>query len=163
VRISYLSRSGTAYTEREIEPYLLRGVGSSWYLESWDRTNGGERTFRVDRIGSAEMAAPFEPREGLTVTDPQRTVGGHGGTASIWFSPAVAERETEDLHDVAKLVDGARVLQRTYDSERWLAVEVLKHRGEAVLIAPDHLREVVARRAAELAAALRSRAPAERR
>ena len=51
VRIEYLGQSGSDMTERVVEPYLLRGVGSDWYLESYDRT--GTASARSGSTGSA--------------------------------------------------------------------------------------------------------------
>ncbi len=155
LRVSYLGRSGDGITERVVEPYLLRGVGSDWYVESYDRSADGERTFRVDRMQAVTtLAESFTPREGLEVLAENRAPRGRSGTASIWFSRAIAPRETENLPSSSPLRDGAALATISYGSERWLATEVLKHRGDAVLIAPAHLRAVVATRAAELAEAL---------
>ncbi len=151
MRVEYLGRSGADMTERVVEPYLLRGVGSDWYLESYDRTAAGERTFRVDRIRAAEpLPETFEPRDGLEVQAEQRAPRGRSGTASVWFAPEVAARETEALPSSSPLIDGAALATISYGSERWLATEILKHRGNAVLIGPEHLRAVVATRATEL-------------
>jgi proteasome accessory factor C len=153
VRIEYLGQSGSDMTERVVEPYLLRGVGSDWYLESYDRTKDGERTFRVDRIRAAEpLPDTFEARAGLEVQAEQRAPRGRSGTASVWFAPEIAARETETLpaSSSSPLIDGAALATISYGSERWLATEILKHRGSAVLISPEPLRAVVATRAAEL-------------
>ena len=164
VRVSYLSRTGTGYTERLIEPYLLRGVGSDWYVEAYDRTREGERSFRVDRIDRIEpLADRFAPREGLTILAEGRSPRGDSGSAAVWFSPAVARRELESRPDASELVDGSALATLTYGSERWLQVEVLKYRGEAILQEPATLRAGVVRRARELEAALLEHVAAARR
>jgi proteasome accessory factor C len=151
VRIVYLTRRTNELEERLIEPYLLRGVNSDWYIEAYDRTQDGERTFRIDRIESAELQKEqFEPREGLSNRSEDRSPGGSKGTVSVWFSPAIARLESERRTDASHLTDGAILATITYDSERWLEDEVIKYRGEAVLIEPAALRARVARRAAQL-------------
>jgi predicted DNA-binding transcriptional regulator YafY len=129
----------------------LRGVNSDWYIEAYDIDAEGERTFRIDRIQSAErLKETFEPRPGLTNIAEQRSVGGTKGTVSVWFSPAIARRESEKRSDASQLRDGAILATITYDSERWLEDEVIKYRGEAVLIEPAALRARVARRATQI-------------
>ena len=151
VRITYLSRTSNELTERLIEPYLLRGVNSDWYIEAYDCDASGERTFRIDRIASAErLTETFEPREGLSNMAEQRSVGGTKGSVSVWFSPAVALREAEKRTDASHLTGGAILATITYDSERWLEDEVIKYRGDAVLIEPAALRARVARRAKQI-------------
>ena len=68
----------------------------------------------------------------------------------MWFAPEIAARETETLPSSSPLIDGAALATISYGSERWLATEILKHRGNAVLIGPEQLRAVVATRATEL-------------
>jgi proteasome accessory factor C len=151
VEIEYLPRTGDGLTTRTVEPYLLRGVGSDWYIETFDVSASGERTFRVDRIRSAvALDSTFAHRGDLEVLDAGRAPRGRSGTAAVWFSPQVALRETEGLPSSSTLVDGAALATISYGSERWLATEILKHRGNAILIEPEALRPMVARRAAEL-------------
>ena len=153
VRINYLTRTTNQVEERIIEPYLLRGVNSDWYIEAYDCTAEGERTFRIDRIESVErLKDTFTPRDGLSNRAEGRSVGGTKGSVSVWFSPAVALRESEKRSDASHLTDGAILATITYDSERWLEDEVIKYRGdaEAVLIEPAALRARVARRATQI-------------
>jgi predicted DNA-binding transcriptional regulator YafY len=49
-----------------------------------------------------------------------------------------------------QLRDGAILDTITFDSERWLEDEVIKYRGDAVLIEPAALRARVARRATQI-------------
>ena len=151
VRITYLSRTSNEVAERVIEPYKLRGVNSDWYVEAWDVGAEGERTFRIDRIQTAERTKEtFAPREGLTNLAEQRSLGGTKGSVSVWFSPAIALRESEKRTGASQLRDGALLDTITFDSERWLEDEVIKYRGEAVLIEPAALRARVARRATQI-------------
>lgn len=166
MRIRYLSRTSNEITERVIEPYRLRGVNSDWYLEAWDTGAEGERTFRIDRIESAErLKDGFAPREGLTNIAEQRDVTGKKGSVSVWFSPEVALREVEERKDTSLLRDGAILTTVTYDSERWLEDEVIKYRGHAVLVEPAALRARIARRAAQVLKDVRAakRSPSARR
>jgi proteasome accessory factor BC len=151
VRLEYLSRDGDEVTERVVEPHALRGVRGDWYADTYDRTRDGERTFRVDRVRSATlMDERFERRSELA-EHLSGDLPGALGTASVWFSPSVARWELESRPDTARLADGSAVASVPYGSERWLAGELCRYLGEAVLLEPEPLRERVARRARELA------------
>ena len=151
VRITYLTRTSNEVEERVIEPYTLRGVNSDWYIEAWDVGREGERTFRIDRIETAErLKESFAPREGLTNIAEQRSVGGTKGSVSVWFAPSIALRELEKRPNASQLRDGALLDTVTFDSERWLEDEVMQYRGDAVLVEPAALRARVARRATQI-------------
>ena len=69
---------------------------------------------------------------------------------NAWFSPAIALRESEKRTGASQLRDGALLDTITFDSERWLEDEVIKYRGDAVLVEPAALRARVARRATQI-------------
>ncbi len=152
VRIVYLGRSDSEPTERVVEPYLIRGVGSDWYVECWDRTADGERTFRIDRIRQAEsLGERFEHRPGLEIADRGRAPRGAAASARVLFAPTVAAREIERQPNASLLADGTALVDVSYGSERWVTTEVLKYGGDAVVVDPPHLRALVVDRARELA------------
>jgi predicted DNA-binding transcriptional regulator YafY len=127
-----------------VEPYSIERSLPFWYVHTWDRTAGGERSFRLDRMRNAEVTGEsFEPREGF---EPRKLSG--VGNALIWYSEAVARWEVE--RGARELVDGSGLRERPVGSEEWLVGEILSLRGEAVLLEPAPLRERVAARAAEL-------------
>jgi proteasome accessory factor C len=155
VRIEYLSRRGDGVGVREIEPHRIRGVRGDWYVDTYDRTAAGERTFRVDRIRSAELFDEvFEARAGVGNRDDDE-LSTTAGTASVWFSPDVARWELEGRPDTIPLADGGALASVPYGSERWLATELCRYLGDAVLLEPEALRADVAARARELGAGLR--------
>ncbi len=157
VKLAYLSRTDDIVQERVIEPYLLRGVRSDWYVEAYDRTKNGERTFRVDRIRNVAISdETFPRREGLQNLSEDREPQGEGGSAQLWCSPDIAARELEKQASASELADGSALVNITYSSERYLESEVIKHRGEAILLAPESLRERVAGRAEELLGMVRT-------
>jgi len=69
LRLRYRDRSGTA-TVRAVEPHRLVSTGYRWYLMAFDVDRDDWRTFRVDRIGAAELAggrfAPRDPPDAAT-------------------------------------------------------------------------------------------------
>ncbi len=69
-------------------------------------------------------------------------------SARIWYSPEVGRWEVEK--GALPLVDGSALSERPVGSAGWLVGEVLSFRGEAVVLDPPELRELVASRARDL-------------
>jgi proteasome accessory factor C len=149
VRIGYHSRSSNEFSERVVEPYLLRRDERGWYVEAYDRTKEGRRTFKVEYVRDAELLADeFQSREEMRDLEPE--LGGKVGTARVLFSPARARYEREGRHDVTMLEDGSALAVVSYGSLSWLVPEILKHRGEAEVLDPPQLRESVRKAASKL-------------
>jgi proteasome accessory factor BC len=149
VEIDYLKEGEDAASTRQVEPYRISRELPHWYVHTWSRTSGGERSFRLDRIRSVRLLAEsFEPRGDFE---------GHffrgARTARVWYSPAVARWEVEK--GARPLVDGAALSERAVGSPEWLVGEILSFRGQAEVLEPLDLRRRVARRAAELEASFR--------
>ena len=142
---------------RLVEPYSLERQMPNWYVHTWDRTSGAERSFRLDRMRSAKLTREkFEPREGF---EPTRLRGAR--RARILYTPEIARYEIE--RGARRLVDGSALREIPVGSDDWLVSEILSKRGEAVVLEPDELRRRLATRARELAKELgveRLRAPA---
>ncbi|HZG35685.1 MAG TPA: WYL domain-containing protein [Gaiellaceae bacterium] len=154
VEIAYLKEPATTTSRRRIEPYRFERVMPNWLVHTWDVTADGPRSYRLDRMRSAELTEePFEPREGfdprfLEATRPAR----------IRYSEAVARWKVE--RGATPLVDGTAVTTVHAGTRDWLLSEVLADRGEAVVLEPADVRAAVASRAAELLQELSSaRAP----
>lgn len=63
IRCGYVDHAGRS-SRRDLEPYRLVQARRRWYLAAFDRGRDDWRTFRVDRIHSAEpQGVPIEPRE----------------------------------------------------------------------------------------------------
>lgn len=60
VALRYASYRGEE-TDREVDPYGLVAHAARWYLAAYDHLRGEVRTFRVDRIRSAELLAAAAP------------------------------------------------------------------------------------------------------
>ena len=120
-----------------------------WRVHTWDRTSGGARTYRLDRMRSALLSdETFEPREGFDpnyLRDPR--------LARVWYSQKVApwklERGARPLTDKSALADVA------FKTEDWIVGEILQDRGEAVILEPADLRSSIAKRAGQLARELK--------
>lgn len=58
--LAYADEIG-AETRRLVRPLALHFWGRSWTLAAWCELRADFRSFRVDRISSAELGAPFRP------------------------------------------------------------------------------------------------------
>ncbi len=144
VQLEYLKEGDDKPTLRRVEPYTIERELPVWRVHTWDQTVDGARTFRLDRMRSAELTdEPFEPREGF---DPSYLRNPR--VARLLHSPAVARWKLE--RGAQPLTDGSAVALVPYKTEDWLLSEVLADRGETVVVEPQKLRDVVARRARRL-------------
>jgi proteasome accessory factor BC len=149
VEVTYLSRSSNELSTRLIEPYLLRRDDRGWYVEAYDRTRGGRRTFKVSYIKEARLAeGAYEPR--AEMGDLDHSLGGDVGVARIRFSPDRARWELEGRPGTRALEDGSAVADVTYGSRTWLISEILRYRGQAEVLEPAVVRHQVADEAAAL-------------
>jgi proteasome accessory factor BC len=144
VALEYLKEGEDKPSLRRVEPYTIERELPVWRVHTWDRTVDGARTFRLDRMRSAELTDErFEPREGF---DPSYLRNPR--VALLLHSPAVARWKLE--RGAQLLTDGSAIAHVPYKTEDWLLSEVLADRGETVVVEPQRLRDVVSRRARRL-------------
>jgi proteasome accessory factor BC len=144
VDVEYQKEGEQTWSKRLVEPYYLERQLPHWYVHTWDRTSEGERTFRLDRMRNAKLTRrSFTPRPGF---DPHEFSDAR--LVRIWYSPQVARWEVEK--GARPLRDGSAVAELRVGSTDWLVGELLAHRGEAVVLEPEELRAVVAKRARQL-------------
>ncbi|MGH7555904.1 MAG: helix-turn-helix transcriptional regulator [Longimicrobiales bacterium] len=159
-RITYLKPGDTAPQERLIEPYALICGASTWYVLAHDTGRDAIRSFRMDRILEASITGEsFEPPENFDAAD----YLGTGGTpyrpdepeqALIRYSPHVARWIAESLARGTE-TDGSILVHHDVADPRWVVRHVLQYGGEAELLEPANLRELVrsaARKVADRAA-----------
>jgi proteasome accessory factor BC len=144
VELAYVKMGEGAAATHLVEPYWLERQLPHWYVHTWDRTRDAVRSFRLDRMQSATLTSEaFEPREGFEL-DPLRDAR----VARIHYSKTVARWEVE--RGAQPLRDGSAVADQKVGGTEWLVGEILRFRGEAVVVEPADLRRSVARRAREL-------------
>jgi len=149
VAIEYLKEGEDVPRARLIEPYSFERVLPNWLIHSWDRTSGGERSFRLDRMRSAVLTdETFEPREGF---DPHFLEDAR--PARVRYAKPIARYRVE--RGAVPLTDGSAVATLHVGTRDWLVGEILADRGDAVVLEPADVRPVIARRAAELLRELR--------
>jgi proteasome accessory factor BC len=146
VEVEYLKEGEETPSIRLVEPYALERRLPHWYVHTFDRTSGGERSFRLDRMRRARLKRDrFEPRPGF---EPRGLSDAR--TARIWYSPEIARWRVE-RGDARPLADGAAISEAPVGSREWLLGEILSYRGEAVVLEPADLRREVAAHARAIA------------
>jgi proteasome accessory factor BC len=160
LRIDYYKENEDEFTSRTVEPYKLANGQEGWYVHSWDLEKEDSRSYRLDRVRSATVLDDtFEPREGIEPDVHGWLSTGEvpaSQTARIWVSPERARWALEeDRRGVVELADGAVIVERKYASHEWLAREVLKEAGDAVVLEPDDARQAVLEAAEVLAGAVK--------
>jgi proteasome accessory factor C len=157
VEIEYQKEVDAQPSTRLVEAYSLERQLPNWYVHTWDRTSGAERSFRLDRMRSAKLTREkFQPREDF---EPTRLRGAR--RVRILYSREIARFEAE--RGARPLADGSALRDIPVGSDEWLVSEILSKRGEAVVLEPAELRTGIAARARKLAKELgveRLRAPA---
>jgi predicted DNA-binding transcriptional regulator YafY len=144
VELEYLKEGDDTPSVRRVEPYTIERELPVWRVHTWDRSVDAARTFRLDRMRSAQLTEEsFEPRDGF---DPSYLRNPR--VARLLHSPAVARWKLE--RGARALTDGSAVADVPYKTEEWLLSEVLADRGETVVLEPQRLRDLVARRARRL-------------
>ena len=157
MRLEYLKEGEEEPTVREVEPYRFARELPYWYVHTWDRDAGGPRTYRLDRMRSAEPTGErFEPRPDY---DPNYLRDPH--VARVLYTKPIARWKVE--RGARPLRDGSAIAELPYASEEWLLTEILADRGEAIVLEPESLRRTIATRAKQLSRELGGRARPARR
>ena len=155
LRLVYVSATDER-TERDVDPLELVSDGSHLSLLAWCCTARGERTFRLDRIVSAEpagRAADPHPRPSSAAAGRPGRIA-HGETVVLHLEPSGRWLvEQTPCEEVVQLADGSLRVRVVGRDERWLV--------GLVLSAGRHLRGVEPRSLA-VAAAARARGALER-
>jgi proteasome accessory factor BC len=159
LRIDYYKENEDEFIERTIEPYKLANGQEGWYVHSYDLEKDTPRSYRLDRIREATVLdESFEPRPGIEPDVHGWLATGEvpsSKSARIWVSPERARWEREDHRVIEELADGSVIVERTYASHEWLARELLKAAGDAVVVQPEDARAAVLEVAEQLAGAVR--------
>src|SRR5437764_3637714 len=149
VEIEYQKEGEQTWSKRIVEPYSLERELPNWRVHTWDRSRDAERSFRLDRMRSAKLTRDtFEPRPAF---EPRGLRDAR--SAKVLYVKGVAARWAEE-RGATPLKDGAALAEMPVGSPEWLISEILSHRGDAVLLEPEEMRDTVAARARELATEL---------
>lgn len=147
--IRYLKPTDAEPEERRVHPYALVHAEGAWYLIGWCERSGGARAFRLDRVlDAARGEGEFEVRDDVDVES--FLEGGrvyHADeetTVTVRYSAVVARWVEEWAPDVEKLEDGGVLVRHRVADPDWVVRHVLAYGGEAEVLEPEGVREMLA-------------------
>jgi predicted DNA-binding transcriptional regulator YafY len=157
IELEYLTKGRLEVTRRQVEPYLLFRGQESWYVEAYCLFAGGQRTFKLERVRSArltDMSYARRPEVDLTSgRSGQAFIPGDIATwATVRFEPRWRRHLEDQGVEFSALVGGRLEARVPYADEAWMAYEVLRFLGEAVLERPQSARDRIRDLATALAA-----------
>ncbi len=152
VRIVYRSASKDETTDRDVEPWTVRSLSGSWYLQGHCRLAGEQRTFRLDRIVELEVTDEVGPPPPLdevrppvyrpSPEDPRVVV--EVAPQATWISDHVV------LTDRAPADDGWTRLEFHASTLDWAVRLLLRLGDRARVIEPEGLAQRLRDRAGAL-------------
>lgn len=161
LRITYHSRSYDTVTERFLSPQRLVHYRDNWYLDAWDHRKRKLRSFAVERVQKATVLKQPAQNIAEKILDEHfaSSYGIFAGkpkfTARLRFTPERSRWVAEEIwHPRQKetFENGHYVLEIPCSDPRELVMDILKHGPHVEVLAPEPLRQEVAR---QLAQALR--------
>ena len=148
VRIRYVKPGAAGPADRLIHPYALVSAEGTWYVIAHSPESKGMRLFRLDRVveaslvegSSFDVPADFDPAEYVRGARPYFAAHDVGAVVrySARVAPWVLEHGEAEVQD-----DGGVVVRLRVADPRWLVRHVLGFAGEAVVLEPEGLREMV--------------------
>jgi proteasome accessory factor C len=145
VEIEHYSAGRDEVRTRRIDPEEVFSAIGNWYVVAWDHLEDDERMFRVDRIRTVTPTGErFEPRGLEGAGRPLYSRSDQDIPVKLVLKPAarwVAEYyETGSSREGS---DGALEVTLPTRQLNWVAKLVVRLGGEASVVAPDELRELV--------------------
>lgn len=155
--VRYASATRDEITSRVIRPRRLFTVDGISYLDAHCMSAGAFRTFRLDRVLSAELGGPDPGSIEDSPTEPESDAPLPSGSLSAVLALAPGARWITDVHPVTEVEDegpdGLVRITLPLHSLDWGARLVLSLGGAAIAVAPPELILEVARAAREALAA----------
>lgn len=162
LRLSYRSAGRARPREVVIEPYFIEpsAAGFATYLIGYSRTHESMRTFKVERVVSAEMLPQsFEVRADLNIDELLSSawgiIWGEGKSVKLRFAADVAWRVRETRWHPTQLIDdlpdGSVVLTMTVASMMEVGRWVRSWGDRVEVLAPPELRAELREEALRLA------------
>jgi proteasome accessory factor C len=145
LEIEYYTAARDDLTTRRIDPEQLFSSIGNWYLVAWDHLADAERLFRVDRIRSArETGETFEPRGLLGAGRPLYTRSAGDIPIELVLSPGA--RWVAEYYETERVVErdeGKLEVTLPAKALPWVAKLILRLGGEATVLGPSELADMV--------------------
>jgi proteasome accessory factor C len=163
LEIDYFGAAREELTVRRIDPEHVFSALGNWYVVAWDHLSEAERLFRADRIRAVrEVGETFEARGLPGPGRPLYTRSEKDVPVRLLLGPSARwVIEYYETERPVSLDDGWTEVTLPVKDLPWLAKLVLRLGGEARVLEPRQLAEMV-RDTARQTLALYRREPAER-
>ena len=153
VKMSYYTAGRNAYSEREVDPYVLHFSRNNPYITGFCHLRQEVRWFRVDRIQSLDLLeetfqidSTFDSKDHFEMVF-QHEVGGLPVLISIWFdvatAPYIRERRWHPTQQIEEHPDGSLTLnfiaRGLSEVKRW----ILFYGKGAIALNPPELVQMV--------------------
>ena len=141
--VRYASLASDAVSDREVEPLAISAIDDHVYLTAWCRKTEDVRTFRLDRIEAISTSdESFNTR-----VDSEISSIAQGLTAKLIATPKfVRELDPAIIRGTKEIGSDRSEVAIEVFSHEWLAGVILASGGEAEVVEPESLRELVVAR-----------------
>jgi proteasome accessory factor C len=148
--IRYLSASRNEVDERRVRPLGLVWARGSWFIVAWCERNDGIRVFRFDRVQAvkreeSKFTPPSEFSLESVLRDGKVLTGQETVQMRVRYSANIA-RWISERENVVEEADGSVVMDVPVLSEAWAVRRVLRYGPDAVVEAPESIRELMRER-----------------
>ncbi|WP_411281251.1 helix-turn-helix transcriptional regulator [Gemmatimonas sp.] len=151
VMLTYQRSDETAATERRVRPYAMVRADANIYLVAFCERHDALRVFRLDRVRTAvETSDRFERPDDFTVESVVQQ-----GHVFVQDAPAVESLVVRYSPTVARWIvereagvmqpDGSLEVRYPLADESWAMRHVLQYGPDAVILAPDRVRDEMER------------------
>jgi predicted DNA-binding transcriptional regulator YafY len=130
-RVQLCYQSGTAETERRVNPYGLVFHWGRWYLAAWCYLRQAMRVFRLDRVTSMEVVPETFARpaefDSLTFVTQRLAMAPWGWEVEVLLETTLetVERQMPPAWAILEEVPEGVVLRGQYDRLDWIAAQLL--------------------------------------
>lgn len=166
VGLTYSNAEGEL-SRRQIEPHTLILKGRHWYVQAYCLEKEQFRLFKLLRIKDLEIAPGRTFIRRMLPTQAPNSAGSLGNELSqvqeivLRFDDDARHLAEEwfGIEALSPAADGRWQVKKAYPEDEWLYRFLLGLGHQVEVIAPAHLREIVAGRAARIAQKYKSRTP----
>jgi predicted DNA-binding transcriptional regulator YafY len=156
LQIQYFTRTRNESNRREISPQRIVHYRNAWYLDAWCHRSDALRIFALDAIQEAHLLGSIADEVPTDELD-REVAAGYGifrGQQLQWavlhFSADAARWVSAEVWHPQQqgktLEDGSFELRVPYSASPELEMDILRHAEHVRVIAPDALRDQIARR-----------------